>query len=191
MAIGSAALAQKITDHANGLSWYPPLVFTPPCRTYSLITIDKPTENYDDDACFEMEAAGFYATASRFSTSELIHCLKIISDNQKQPASKVTEKLVLKLIENSIEIIDQLITQLLSLSNELKHQQAAPKELDNFLAQWHFSQYQKHQLSQLLQRWHALQPEQTPRPADYKSCKKSKDVLTSIEYKLNTMPIRF
>src|SRR3989338_8741295 len=63
-AIGEGVLAHKITDHASGQSWYPPILFEPPCATESILTVDRPETEYREPWVYEMEAAGFYDTAS-------------------------------------------------------------------------------------------------------------------------------
>ena len=123
--IGKAVLAHRIQDNTSDNVWYPQLVFHAPCLTAELKTLDKPSTNYVDHM-FDLEAAGFYATASRFASSELIHSLKIISDNAEHPTEKLEEKFVEQLITKQIPIIDMLVNEIRTLSTELEAIQQSP-----------------------------------------------------------------
>ncbi len=116
---GQAVLAHSIKDISNNKVWYPQIVFEPPCETAELMTIDKPSSDYEDKV-FDMEAAGFYAAASRFSTCELIHALKIISDNADQQIEDISASTVEGLITEQLDTTDQLLKELLALSSELE-----------------------------------------------------------------------
>ena len=56
-----------------------------------------------------MEASAFYQLAIRLGTAELIHCLKIISDNTEQNTATVNADKVKKMIAAKIQTIEQLI----------------------------------------------------------------------------------
>ena len=45
------------------------------------MTFSKPNYNYSK-RLYDMEASGFFLAANKFSTKELIHSLKIVSDNE-------------------------------------------------------------------------------------------------------------
>ena len=92
--IGEALLAHRITDAASGRHWCPSLVFAPPLRTESLITLDQPAFDYEQAAAFDMEASGFFPTARRFTKPELVHCFKVVSDNRGSPAGAINGKRV-------------------------------------------------------------------------------------------------
>ena len=111
---------------------------------------------------FDMEASAFYAVASRYATSELIHVLKIISDNAIQPAERFNTKFVEQLITGKINIIEQMINQLRKLSSELETIQMPSEHFDGCIARWRFTQYERHTLLRLLNRWSTINPEQDP-----------------------------
>ncbi len=91
---GEALLAHSVTDAASGCQWRPPLMVDLPLRTMSLITVDQPTFDYGQPGAFDMEASGFLPTARRFTRPELVHCFKIVSDNQHSPARAINGKRV-------------------------------------------------------------------------------------------------
>jgi adenosylhomocysteine nucleosidase len=155
-AIGSAFIAHRISDQANGSRWYPPQTLEPSLPTENLCTVDLPAANYPDDALCDMEASGFYPVACRFSSSELVQCLKIVSDNNVQPATAVTAKLCSQLVTDRLADIDQLVHALRALAEEYNLWHAPHPQLAQLAARWHFSVSQQHQLQQLGRRWQAL-----------------------------------
>jgi nucleoside phosphorylase len=159
MEIGKAVLAHRIEDASTNNVWFPQLVFTPPCSTQNLKTLDNPSTAYEEDL-FDMEAAGFYATAIQFATSELIQSLKIISDNSQHPAEKLDKALLKKLVTENIEIIDQLINEMDQLSLELETLKTTPAYYEQCIDHWHFTQYERNRLYKLLISWSFLCPKQ-------------------------------
>jgi len=121
--IGEVMIAHKIIEQSSQQSWYPQILCPSLCRSMEVLSCDHPATDYKDtvylDTVFEMEAAGFYATACRFATSELIHVVKIISDNQQHPADKISASFVADLLKNKLEIIDQLITSFCQIATDL------------------------------------------------------------------------
>ena len=156
--LGEGVLAHKITDQANGKSWYPPRILKIACPSKSILTVEKVELNYDGDFVYDMEAAGFYETASRFSTQELIHSFKIISDNSNISAQKVSGSLVRDLVAQNLNLIDSIVKELSKLSDELIDLNRNPEALDQFLKQWHFTVTESHRLKQLLNRLKTLEP---------------------------------
>ncbi len=155
LAAGQPCLVNKITDGGSGETWYPQIVFTPPCRTMPLLTLEQPSADYQP-ILYDMEAAGFYAIASRLGTSELIHCIKIVSDNALSDGFSVNARAVKNYVWNSIDTIDKLMDSLHKLSSELQMASAKPHDYDTIVNHWHFTQTQQHQLLQLLRRWTLL-----------------------------------
>ncbi|HGX92475.1 MAG TPA: hypothetical protein ENK35_04080 [Candidatus Tenderia sp.] len=189
--LGRPRLMHKIIDGGSDQRWYPPLVFEPPCPGATCLTVEQPQQHYKDDLCYEMEASGFYASASRFSSSELVQVLKIISDNRDHPISEITEKQVVTMIEAQLPLIDRLIQTLSELATELRQIQSPPDLMASFLEGWHFTTCQHNQLRQLLLRWQALSPEQPPSAEPFHNLRKSGEVLRALEQQLARLPIRF
>lgn len=180
--IGQGVLVHKITDNAANKNWYPSIVFTPQCESVNLITIDQKKDQYHENAIYEMEAAGFFEIASRFSTTELIHCYKVISDNQFNPVTNITEELVIELIFANLAEIDIILTEIRNLSATLKSLETVPPNYQEISNRWHFSVYQKGELRRLLKRWELVlcEPEsnKTSLIPLLKKCKNSKGVLS-------------
>jgi nucleoside phosphorylase len=87
--LGQAVLAARILDVDSGDQWDLPRRSGIPVERETLITLDRPGNAYPKTGALEMEAAGFYAMARRFSPPERIHCLKVISDNAANPTSRI------------------------------------------------------------------------------------------------------
>ena len=111
-AIGSGYMAHRITDSATGTNWYPPQLHDLSIPTENLYTVDRPEDDYPATALYEMEASGFFPVARRFSSSELVQCFKVISDNRTQATTAVTAKLCTQLIAGKLADIEQLVSTL-------------------------------------------------------------------------------
>lgn len=158
--VGTIYLVNRIRDSANGNVWYPQFTFRPPLTTAPLLSLDTPSHDYRDEL-YDMEAAGFYTIASRHASSELIHVLKIISDNSAAPADQVQPATIREVTRMNQDTINQVISILSDTSRELHARYALPAEYESFLSRWHFSVYQQHKLQHLLQSWQTIRPNET------------------------------
>jgi adenosylhomocysteine nucleosidase len=149
--IGSVFLIDKITDSDSGRRYYPPLIFTPPCPTHNLQTAAKPQLTYHPSYLCDMEASAFYETATRFTSGELIQCLKIVSDNESSPVHNVQANQVSELIRAQLETIAVLLKELTQLADLLAKPESP--ELNNLLNRYHFTANEQIQLKKLLSRW--------------------------------------
>ena len=194
-AIGQGVLAQKIGNAATGKNWYPPMIIDVPCELENLLTVDKVEENFHENAIYEMEAAGFYETASRFSTAELIHCYKVISDNKRSSVSGISADVVTKLVENKMQDIETILSGMKKLSDELCAIYRIPDHYQEICDRWHFSVYQKSELQRLLKRREVLEQSEATEENDLISrlsaCKNSKGVLSSLKNELDAVSIGF
>ncbi len=163
--VGEALLAHRIVDRASGRSWYPPLVFKPPCATDQVTTVDRPERRLASPGAYDMEASGFVATACRFASAELVHCLKIVSDGPSTRLESLTPRAVRQLMEQNLPAVEAVVEACRPLSCELRRQGAEPPELDACLERWHFTVTERRELRRLLRRRRTLVPEQ-PLPLD-------------------------
>ncbi len=189
--VGEVLLAHKLIDAATGQQSFPGIVIPTPCASETLTTVDKPEQRYRESTMVDMEASGFYAAASRFQSCELIHALKIISDNQSHNTDNISEKSTTALINDNIITIESVINELQQLATELDSIKQTPAEIYAFMEHWRFTAYQQNELRLLLRRWHALTPASSPAPHDFTEYKNSKAVLIAIKEHLDAQPIRF
>lgn len=148
--LGTVFALEKITHQETGRSYYPQLVSSPPCATHPLITVARPQSDYPSDALYEMEAVAYYETAIRFSSSELIQCIKIISDNTDHPATDIKPAQVSQWITDALPVIEAYRQQLSQLAVLDKPFEITP--YTDIIAQWRFSSQEKLQLKSLLNK---------------------------------------
>lgn len=185
---GDGLLVHKIVDEASGQCWYPSMVFNVSCNTAALHTLDAPSSDYHPDALYDMEAAGFYASASRFSCHELIHCYKIISDNPDSDINSINAKNTSSLVAEHLPAIADIINKLRGLT-QLITEPDTRADYQAFKQRWHFSQYQQHQLKNLLGRWQTLQGQASPMLETLTACNNANDVLKTLSQHLDTLPV--
>lgn len=148
--LGSVFVVDKMTDQDTGRSFYPQLVSKPPCLTHSLITVSQPQLEYPSKSLYDMEASAFYEIAARFSSSELIHCIKVISDNKTNPITDIRPAQVSQLIFSALPLMDSYSQQLGALAKLT--QSAVITHYTEVISQWRFSSSEKLQLKSLLSK---------------------------------------
>lgn len=189
--IGEGFLGNKITDRSTGHRYYPGVAAIPRTQTLPIETVDRPENNYPENAIVDMEASGFFPIASRLSPVEAIHCYKVISDNFHHSTAGVNKKFVTDLVENKIEKVILIIEALKELSSTLNQLSQPHQELDILLEKWHFTQTQRVVLETLLQRWKALNGDLTVIDNAMEQLSKSREVLEYLENKINSQPFTF
>ena len=181
-ALGSLFLIDKITDFDSKKSYYPSLVFTPPCPTASLQTVARPQLDYDPLHLCDMEASAFYETAVRFSSGELIHCLKVISDNESSPAEHIHPKQVSVLIAAHLGSIDIVLAEASRLARLIIAQEL--KLFEQLTQRYHFTVSEQGQLKSRLSRWATLTDRSLPELAE-NQFHKGKEVLCWLDKELD------
>jgi nucleoside phosphorylase len=182
--VGRLFLIDKIIDVDSRKNYYPPLVFTPSCPTAGLQTVSRPQLIYDTQYLCDMEASAFYETAIRFSSGELIHCLKVISDNELSPAENIQPKQVALLIAAHIAAIEILLTELIRLAALITVPELAL--FGQLTQRYHFTVSEQGQLKNRLCRWATLTQIQVPE-FDQNSFCKGKDVLVWLDQQLSEL----
>ncbi len=187
--VGTPLLAHCVEDTGSGRRWYPPFAVHAPCATEALQTLDRADFDYARQGAFDMEASGFYGTAVRFSTAELVHCLKLVSDNAKNPGQDMNAEQVYALVGSQLDVLDELLERLGWLANQL-HEARVPEELlSRYRENWHFTESQRHQLRDLLARWNTLAPTADLWPADTQHLRDAKAVLRQIRRHIDESPV--
>jgi len=160
-ALGRLFLADKITDSTQPDSvFYPQWVGGLPIADFlPLHTLAQPSSQYPDTALCDMEASAFYQIAVKFSSVELIHCIKVVSDNAEHSSFEINAQNVTGWVADAIEYISAIADHLCALRQHAlspSHPQRA-----EILARYHFSVTSKARLDQLLQRWQHLNKHQS------------------------------
>ncbi len=187
---GTATIAHCITDLATGISFYPSIVFRPPCRTSDIVCHDEPTTSYSSNAMCDMESSGFFAAASRFSTVEFVHALKVVSDNSAADIGALDRTKITALIGDNLDCIERLADTLNDIDrNHVPRANALA--LDPLLERWHFTVTQQTQLRELARRWVVVGPEPEWPWADLEHCGTSREVLARIGAALDQAALDF
>jgi hypothetical protein len=166
--VGEAVIAHKVRDAASGRCWYPPRIAATG-ESDEVVTVDRPETAFPEAVAYEMEASGFYDTACRFASSELVQCLKIVSDGPDRRATQASplppaccnRATVTALVEHRLDAVERLAAGCLELSAELRRLEAEPPDFARCLERWYFTVTEKRQLSRLLRRRRTLAPEAT------------------------------
>ena len=180
---GTALLAHKVEDAATGRSWYPPLVFDPPCATVTVRTVDRPQTTLEGETAFEMEASGFYETAARFATAELVHVLKVVSDNGPADLAKLSAGRISEWIEGAVPVVEALVSAVDSIASELASRRAAPATLQAFQDRWRFTVTERRRLERLLRRLEVVDPAGRREPRTFEGASR-REVLDGLEERL-------
>lgn len=181
-ALGTMGLADKIVDQDNGKCFYPQMPFTVPCATYPLMTRSKPETTYAVECLYDMEASAFYELAVKFSSSELIHVVKVVSDNLQSPVAGINEDRVEAWITAQLAGLETLLVNLKALRQSSAKAPSLPVYAQ-LLERHHFSVTHAMKLKNLLQRWQVLYPD---RPLNWPEAdiKNAKELLAWLETQL-------
>ena len=121
-ATGSIFLVNKVIDDDTGRIYYPVTITRSKLATSSCVSLNQPGYDYDQAHLFDMEASGFFNSALRFSTAEMVQSIKVISDNQFEPCARNRQQ-VSDLIQQHIKSIDEQAVALLQISDELANRE--------------------------------------------------------------------
>jgi nucleoside phosphorylase len=152
--IGSLVLADKVGDgEMPGKQYYPHWLGCHSLPRSALLTVAEPVSEYINDVLVDMEGVGFYEIASRFSSSELIHCLKVVSDNAIHTADNINAKSVSTWIAEQQDAVDSIISELLALRQVVVEESSSSDLLQTLCQQYHFTVSSRIKLQALLIRW--------------------------------------
>lgn len=184
--LGSVWLVDKITDIDSQKRHFPPLVFTPPCATANLQTVSIPQPNYPPSALCDMEASAFYETSIRFTTGELVQCIKVISDNSTSSVTDIQPKQVSAWIAEQVPVIESVLAALTNLAESISLSDLP--EFSDLVGRIHFTANEQIQLKYLIRRWQVLFPQQAI-VIDEPS--KARDVLQTLEQRISSSEFYF
>ena len=180
--LGGLFLIDKIIDADSQKNYYPSLIFTPPCSTGSIQTASKPQLNYDQSHLCDMEASAFYETAVRFSSSELILCLKVISDNQLSSVENIEPKRVAALIAAHLATIESLLARATSMAGLITRSEL--RIFEHLIQRYHFTVNERMQLKNHLSRWNIV-TNHRPLEIEENCLHSGKDVLRWLDLQIN------
>lgn len=159
LSLGTVFVPDKIRQASSG-----DLLYTAPLLDMEdrglLVTVNEPELNYPEDAAYDMEGFAFWQNATKHSSLELVQCLKIVSDNKKQPAPELDLNKLEDTLRNAESTFINVVGQMQSLLARCPLQFPYPDLYSDILNSTHFTVTQQSQLKRLLQRYHALNLQQ-------------------------------
>ena len=154
-ALGQLLLADKITDHTSPKkTFYPQWTGTDSIKRSALVTVSEADFDYPLDCMVDMEASAFYEMSIRFSSMELIHCLKTVSDNPQNPGNRINAKTVSGWIAQQLSSIEQIANYLLEQQQATSFE--TPVLFEQLLKEYHFTVSARIRLKALLHRWQII-----------------------------------
>ena len=188
--LGVAIMAHRVSDVAATQRYYPCFTFDLPCASAEVISVDQAETAYTTEAAYDMEALGFCAAASRFSSFELIHCLKIISDNQFTSHKHITKHVGEELIGHQLLIVESLLEEFDKIQTAMPDTRVFVHDYRLLTQRIRFSVAQKNQLRRLLQRWHVLREDSVIECLPAQDLNNANQVLAGIESHLQSVVYR-
>lgn len=179
--VGEALLAQEVRDRGSGRRWFPPLVFDLPCATAPVITVDRIETSFEDDGLYEMEASGFLETALRFTSAELVQCLKFVSDNTSEPVANLGLERIGELAEQSLDTLEAVMAEIETLALVVESSRAVPPHEELGDAGLRFSVTQQRQLRRLQERWQALRGDEPIPQEIFSGARGRKEALSALK----------
>jgi adenosylhomocysteine nucleosidase len=105
MPLGEIALVHGSADSAQSRAHYPPQVAKWAQSTAACLSFNSPCTDYPGDALVDMEAHAFFNTAIKFSSSEIVQSLKVVSDNRDSNIEDLNATKITALISPHVETI--------------------------------------------------------------------------------------
>ncbi len=102
--IGKIFLINKIIDRETNTNYFPHIIKNCNLNQNSCMTYSKQNFIYTNDLS-DMEASGFFMSAEKYSTKEMISSIKIISDNKKERIDFSDKKKVYEIIKPKVKQI--------------------------------------------------------------------------------------
>ena len=150
--IGTSFLANCIVDSVTNRTLFPVFAIDFGLPTGKVTTVNVVETEYQEHTGYDMEAFGFAASASKFSTLEMIHCFKVVSDNRENSVQRLTKKDVEKFIDNHVESIDLLCSQLRNLASSVVQRLEPEDPTVEFAKNWRMTVTQRRILRKYLHK---------------------------------------
>ena len=147
--IGALFQLHQVIDADSEQRYYPVITEKPVLEGHAGLCLSQPSTDYREQYLYDMESSGFMQSALRFSSAELIRCVKIVSDNRREQTGR-NRRRVSELVERHIASIDAQARALLALNRSRLDLEIAPDTWERITALAHFSQTQINRLRTLL-----------------------------------------
>lgn len=190
LALGTALLGARIGRAHSPTSWYPSVLFDNPLPLVRVVSFEQPVTDYPAAMCCDMEAAGFMAAATRVSAGDLVHVIKIVSDNSSSGLEQIDRPYVEQLVGAQLAAIDAVLNGL-RRSALVWPAPLSAGAAQAILQRWHFTHTQRLQLARQLQRICTLAPDTVWAEAALEQCRSAAEVLEQAAHEITRLSPRF
>jgi len=179
--VGALRLVHKVTNRDCGRSSFPSLLIDSSVESAECTTVSRVEHDYVEDSLYEMEAFSFFNAATRWAALDLVHAVKIVSDNPTSPTRELTHQRITALVRAQAEQIDSAIIQpLLHLAARLQRDSQV-EILEHFSQRWHYSAANRARLESLLLDFVSIMEHIDLGLEDLKKCDSREQVFTTLE----------
>ena len=190
MALGTALLGGRIGRAHSTTSWYPSVLFDNTLPLVSVVSFEQPVTDYPAAVCCDMEAAGFMAAATRVSAGDLVHVIKIVSDNASHGLEQIDRAYVQQLVGAQLAAIDAVLNGL-HRSALLWPASPSAAAAQSILQRWHFTHTQRLQLARQLHRICTLAPDNPWAESALEQCRSAAEVLEQAAHEITRLSPHF
>ncbi|GHA01605.1 hypothetical protein GCM10008090_08450 [Arenicella chitinivorans] len=113
--LGELLLVHGCAASEKGRAHYPPLVAAWDGATDAVLCVDHVSDHYPGGAAVDMESMAFFNAALRFSDSELVQSIKVVSDNERTGVEHLNPKRITELMQPHVTAVMHFAYNLLSL----------------------------------------------------------------------------
>ena len=189
--VGDIILANEIVDSVSRSKYFPSVCFDLPVQLTRVITVQEQQTKYTADCVYDMEASGFFSAALRFSTAELIHSIKVISDNSISGVEMVSKEHVAEMIDRKLPVVGKVCNWLLNIVGKLTDEYAGKDEYDKILAKFHFTYTQQRKLKAILQNWFSMTDVSPLQFIKLCEIRNAQSFLNELEMKIRELPVNY
>ena len=148
--VGDICTINKITDNETKKNIFP-FINKFKVQNQECLSTGIQKKSYSSKV-YDMESYGFYQSASKYSSKELLQIVKIVSDNQFESIDFKNKEVVYNIIFNHRKLIKELCSFMLNLKEEFyqTNKEIIENEFNNLFAQIRFTFTEREQMKSLL-----------------------------------------
>lgn len=188
---GTVAVVSKSIGRREQCVHYPSLPIGHDLPSATCITVDEVETAFSENALFDMECAGYFSAAMRFGFLDLVHAVKVVSDNDAPSTGDLDRDKVSALISRGLPaVLDGILEPLLALSGKLR-KDASVGDLSAFRHAWRFSVTNERKLHALVSDWQAVHDGAAPDIEQFRDCRGASEVLARMRRELDSITPRW
>lgn len=156
---GDVIMGHHILDVATGAQWFPhlpPQRMTAQLTTSAIHTVDEPCTAYKEGVLFDMEASAVFSAASSYLSTDAMHCIKVVSDNEQQSIDAIKTDHVVELMQNTTSVVSTLIDWRLSDIKDDSSISMVNDLCQTIESRVHHTVSERHQLNRLVQQYASM-----------------------------------